>query len=134
MRITTICVTLLIFLAGAAVVSQEKNSPAHNHYVYDPAAQQTFGGIVAEANDYTCPVTGTLGSHITVKGDISTIEVHLAPASFLKQYEIQIHKGDRVTVTGSKIMYEGKESLIAKTLVVGHDTYNFRDPKGRPLW
>jgi len=135
MRITrTIWATLLMLLTCAAVVSQEKNPPAQNNYIYDQGTQQTFDGIVTDAKDYSCPVSGTVGSHITLKGDVSTMEVHLAPATFMKQYEITIHKGDRVTVVGSKITFEGKPALVAKTIVLGRDTYNFRDPKGRPLW
>ena len=135
MRITrTIWPMLLMLLTGAAVVSQEKNPPAHHNYSYDQATQQTFEGIVVETRDYSCPVSGSVGSHITIKGEISTIEIHLAPATFMKQYEISINKGDRVTVVGSKIEFEGKPSVIAKTVVLGKDTFNFRDPKGRPLW
>lgn len=136
MRITRIIwPVVLMLLAGAAVVSQEKNPPAQQHnYAYDQATQQTFEGVVVETKDYACPVSGSVGSHITLKGDVSTIEVHLAPATFMKQYEISINKGDRVTVVGSKIIFEGKPALIAKTIVLGHETFNFRDPKGRPLW
>jgi uncharacterized protein YdeI (BOF family) len=52
----------------------------------------------------------------------------------MKQYEINIHKGDKVTVVGSKITYEGKIALIAKSVEIGNDTYNFRDQSGKPLW
>jgi len=135
MRITrTIWPILLMLLTGAAIVSQEKNPPAQHNYAYDQATQQSFEGIVIEAKDYSCPVSGGVGSHITLKGEIGTIEVHLAPATFMKQYEISINKGDRLTVVGSKIVFEGKPALIAKTVVLGRDTFNFRDPKGRPLW
>src|SRR5690242_2053355 len=88
---------------GLALMSQEKNPPAQHNYAYDQASQQTLDGLVVETKDYSCPVSGTVGSHITVKSDISSIEVHLAPASFMKQYEITIRKGDRVTIVGSKI-------------------------------
>jgi len=119
---------------GLALMSQEKNPPAQHNYAYDQASQQTLDGLVVETKDYSCPVSGTVGSHITVKGDISSIEVHLAPASFMKQYEIMIRKGDRVTVVGSKINFEGKPALIARSVTVGRETYNFRSPKGIPLW
>lgn len=126
---------LLTFLAGvSSVVSQEKNSPTQVTYQYDPANQQTIRGWVAETRDFQCPVSGTMGSHITVKNELSSIEVHLAPASFMKQYEITIRKGDKVTVVGSNIIYDGKPALIAKSVIVDSDTYNFRDAKGKPLW
>ena len=67
----------------------------------------------------------------TTNGDI---EVHLAPATFMKQYGITISKGDKATVVGSRITFEGKPALVAKSVTIAHDTYIFRDDKGRPLW
>jgi hypothetical protein len=125
-----------LLLSGAAItlVSQEKNSPTHASYTYAPTSEQTMRGWVVETKDFQCPVTGTVGSHITVKSETGSIEVHLAPASFMKQYEINIRKGDNVTVVGSKITFEGKNALVAKSVVIGNETYNFRDPSGKPLW
>jgi DNA/RNA endonuclease YhcR with UshA esterase domain len=125
-----------LLLSGAAItlVSQEKSSPTHVNYTYTPTSEQTMRGWVVETRDFQCPVTGTVGSHITVKNETGSIEVHLAPASFMKQYEINIRKGDNVTVVGSKIMFEGKGALIAKSVAIGNETYNFRDQSGRPLW
>jgi hypothetical protein len=126
---------LLMGLVGVScVVSQEKNPPAQHNYAYDQATQQTLQGYVIETKDYNCPISGAVGSHISVKGEGETIEVHLAPASFVKQYEIMIRKGDRVTIVGSRIIFEGKPALIARSVSVGRDTFNFRDLKGRPLW
>ena len=116
------------------LISQEKSSPTHANYTYAPTSEQTMRGWVVETRDFQCPVTGTVGSHITVKSETGSIEVHLAPASFMKQYEINIRKGDNVTVVGSRIMFEGKGALIAKSVAIGNETYNFRDQSGRPLW
>jgi hypothetical protein len=128
-------ILIMLLLAGAgSVISQEKNTPPQNTYTYDLSTQHTVSGSVIGGRDFQCPVSGTLGSHITVKTETGAIEVHLAPTSFIKQYEILIRKDDNVTVVGSRIMFEGKPALIAKSIVIGRDTYNFRDPKGRPLW
>jgi len=126
--------TLLLLSAASSVVSQEKPSLARVSYTYDEANQQTVRGWVVETKDFQCPVNNAMGSHITVKSEAGSIEVHLAPASFMKQYDIAFAKDQNVTVVGSKITYEGKPALIAKSVTVGHETFNFRDPKGRPLW
>jgi DNA/RNA endonuclease YhcR with UshA esterase domain len=126
---------LLPVMAGlTALVAQEKNPPAQHGYSYDVANQQTVEGNVIETRDYSCPVSGSVGSHIILKSDSGSIEVHLAPATFMKQYEIMIRKGDKARVTGSRIIFEGKPALIAKSIIIANDTYNFRDGKGRPLW
>ncbi|MBZ5504954.1 MAG: hypothetical protein LAO78_05635 [Acidobacteriia bacterium] len=127
---------LLLVLAGAStLISQEKapSQPLHNH-AYDQTTLEKVEGLVVDTRDYNCPVSGTVGSHITVKADGGDIEVHLAPASFMKQYEIAIRKNEKVTIFGSRITFDGKPALIARSVVVGRDTFNFRDPKGRPLW
>jgi hypothetical protein len=137
MRFTRVLLGVFaLLLSGAAItlVSQEKSSLTHANYTYVPTSEQTMRGWVVETRDFQCPVTGAVGSHITVKSETGSIEVHLAPASFMKQYEINIRKGDNVTVVGSKIMFEGKGALIAKSVAIGNETYNFRDQSGRPLW
>jgi uncharacterized protein YdeI (BOF family) len=128
--------TLLLLLPAIAsrMMSQEKNTPPHPSYTYDLAKQQTMRGWVVETKDFQCPVTGTVGSHIVLKTETGNVEVHLAPASFMKQYEINIRKDDNVTIIGSRIMFDGKPALIAKSVAIGRETYNFRDPSGRPLW
>jgi DNA/RNA endonuclease YhcR with UshA esterase domain len=125
-----------LLLSGATItlVSQEKHSQTPVGYTYAPASEQTLRGWVVETKDFDCPVTGTVGSHLTVKNELGSMEVHLAPASFMKQYEVNIRKGDHVTVVGSKITYEGKSALIAKSVAIGNETYNFRDQSGKPLW
>jgi hypothetical protein len=137
MKVTKMLGALLLMtiaLGCAVLIAQEKNPPAQHNYAYDQATVQTFAGVVVETRDYNCPVSGTMGSHITLKGSSAEIEVHLAPARFMKQYEIAIGKGDQVTVVGSRITYEGKPALIARTVIIGRDTFNFRDAKGTPLW
>ncbi len=132
---TSRVVWALLVLAGATiVVSQAQNPPAQHNYKYEIASQQTVEGIVSDTRDYSCPVSGALGAHIIIKTVGSEIEAHLAPVTFLKQYDINIHKGDRVIVVGSRITYEGKPALIARTVTIAQDTYSFRDDKGRPLW
>lgn len=49
-------------------------------------------------------------------------------------YDIVIHKGDQVEIRGAKIVFEGKSSLIAKTVAVEQTTFTFRDNSGKPLW
>src|SRR5215470_12380904 len=96
---------------------------------YNVAQEQTFSGIIKDVKEYQCPGTGTVGSHISVAGDITTLEVHLAPASFLKQYDIVFKTSQRVTVTGVKFEFEGKPAMLARTVSAGQNTFTFRDPR-----
>jgi len=126
---------LLILLAGGTFLAgQDKTLASHEMFPYDSGKQVVISGVVQEVKAYKCPVTGTVGAHITVATGASTIEVHLAPVSFLKQYEIVINKGDKVEIQGAKIQFENKPSLLAKLVAIDQTTYAFRDPAGKPLW
>ena len=127
---------LLMLLAGATplTIGEDKTPPPHETYPYNIANQKVLTGTVIDVQDYVCPVTGTVGSHITVRHLGGTIEVHLAPAKFLKQYEIIINKGSEVQVEGAMATVDGKPGLLAKIMTDGYATYAFRDAKGKPLW
>jgi len=127
---------LLMLFAGNTplTVAADKTPIPHETYTYDFTNQRVVTGIVVDVQDYACPVSGTVGSHITVRHAGGTIEVHLAPAKFLTQYGIVISKGDQVQIEGATTTVDGKPALLAKIVADGNSTFAFRDPKGRPLW
>jgi hypothetical protein len=101
---------------------------------YDPAQETTLKGTVQEVNDYQCPISGSIGTHISVKSGFEIIEVHLAPAKFLKEYGIVIKPGDSVIVTGMRLTFDGKPAMIAKTVADDRERFRFREDDGRPEW
>jgi len=120
----------LVLLFAAPIRAQQKKLVPK----FDPANQTTIKGIVDQISEYECPISGAVGSHLTVKSDEGTVEVHLGTSSFLKEYGIAFAKGDTVQVTGTKTFFNGKPALLARQIVVGDRTYSFRDDKGIPLW
>ena len=131
-----LAIATLVFLASVfpIAVSQEKATVSHETYTYDVSSSKITSGTVLEVKEYNCPVSGTVGSHILLKRSGDIIEVHLAPAKFLKQYEIVINKGDQVAIEAAPILFEGKPALLARTVAIGNSTYAFRDTRGNPLW
>jgi hypothetical protein len=102
---------------------------------YNPATEATFKGTVEEVHDRQCPVSGGMGGHIVLKlSDGKTIEVHLATTKFMKNYDLVFNKGDEVEVTGSKVTFEGVETIFAREVKRGNDTFVFRDKDGNPVW
>ena len=102
---------------------------------YDPTKEAKFSGIVEEVRDRACPVSGGVGSHIVLKlKDGSAIEVHLATTKFVKAYDLVFAKGDQVEVTGTKVVFEGVETIFAREVRRGDDTFEFRDREGKPIW
>jgi len=119
----------LLFAVSAANAQEKKLVPK-----FDAANQTTIKGVIDQVSDYECPISGTMGSHLSVKNADETVEVHLAAAKFLKEYGIVFAKGDPVQVTGTKATFDGKPALLARQVIVGNRTYSFRDDKGIPLW
>ena len=126
---------ILVGFALLAMLSFAQEQKSRNVVpAYSQAQEQTFSGIVQEAKEYQCPVSGTIGSHVSVKEGSEVIEVHLAPAKFLRQYEMVLRPGDKVTITGMKFVFEGNPAMLARTVVDGQYTFTFRNRKGRPEW
>ncbi|SRR6266481_451802 len=101
---------------------------------YDAAQEKTIQGVVQAVTDHQCAILGALGTHLTVKTDTEEIEVHLAPAAFLKNYGMAIHNGAQVAVTGVPTHFANKPALLARVVVAGRETFVFRNPKGAPYW
>jgi TusA-related sulfurtransferase len=102
---------------------------------YDPAAEATFKGTVIDVVDRQCPMSGGLGSHLMVKlSDGGIIEVHLATTKFVKSFDLVFSKGDKVEIVGTKVQFEGKETIFAREVTRASETFMFRDKSGRPVW
>jgi len=102
---------------------------------YNPAAETVYKGVVDDIRDRQCPVSGGVGSHIIMKlQDGSTIEVHLATSEFTKMEEFNLRKGDAIEVTGWKTEFEGVQTIFAREVKHGNDTFVFRAKDGTPAW
>ena len=124
---------LVLTVAPAAV--GQKSKPDVAVPKYDPAAEATFKGTVEEAKDRQCPVSGGMGSHLILRLSPSkTIEVHLATTKFVKTYDLVFNKGDVVTVVGTKVQFEGVETIFARMVTLDNATFVFRDKDGTPIW
>ncbi|MGC2171074.1 MAG: hypothetical protein WA555_18150 [Candidatus Sulfotelmatobacter sp.] len=133
--IVTILATIGLVLTIAMSAGAQKSEPRVVVPKYDPAAEATFKGTVEEVKDRQCPMSGGLGSHLILRlSPTKTIEVHLATTKFLKDYELVFNKGDAVTVTGVKVQFEGVETIFAREVTRGTETFTFRDKDGTPIW
>ena len=125
-----VAAVMLAISAGPAFCGQKSEAPK-----YDVAREVTVKGVVEEVVDRNCPVSGGMGAHLILKlADGSSIEIHLAPTKFVKNYELVFAKGDQVEARGSKVNFEGKETIFARQVTRGNDAFVFRDDKGNPVW
>lgn len=127
---------LLIGMAACAVTIAGQSSAPDSTLVpkYNLSTEVRLRGMVVDINDHPCPISGGLGSHLILQTQEGTIEVHLAPTKFVKEYQLIFARGDNVEVLGSRVIFQGKDALLAREIVRGEDTFVFRDANGKPVW
>ena len=102
---------------------------------YDVAKEVTIKGVVQEVKDFECPVSRGMGAHLVVKTDKGLVTVHLALSKFLSDYGFNFAKGDEVVITGVKAKVgDDENSILARKIDRGNQTFTFRDKEGKPLW
>lgn len=133
--INFILAALALALAVASPVAGQKSEPGLIVPKYDRAFEGTFRGTVEEVRNRQCPVSGGMGAHLILRlSSGNTIEVHLATTKFVKTYDLVFNKGDVVTVVGTKVQFEGVETIFAREVTRGTETFVFRDKDGTPIW
>lgn len=137
--------TRLLMLATFAAISltvtmaqspaAPNSQPGLTTPTYDLATEATFQGRVEEVSDRQCPMSGGVGTHVILRlDDGKTIEVHLATAKFVKTMDFVFKQGDQIQVRGTKVQFEGKETIFAREITRGNETIMFRDKNGKPIW
>lgn len=101
---------------------------------YDPRSEIRIKGIVVAASDYYCAVSRTVESHLILQTGDGTLEVHLAAPAFVRQYRLTFAEGEVIEVLGSRIIFDGRETLLAREIGRGEEVFVFRDATGKPLW
>ena len=124
-----------IFLLAIALPASPKSAQKPLLPRYNPAAEAVYKGAVLDVRDRECPVSGGIGTHILMKVENgNTIEVHLATTEFTKMIEMNLQKGDPIEVTGWKTEFQGVQTIFAREVKYGNDTYVFRSRDGMPAW
>jgi len=100
---------------------------------YDPATEVTVQGTIDEVTEHTGPM-GWTGTHLILKTDKGTLEVHLGPSAFLAEKGFAFAPGDEIEVTGSKMKYEGEEALLARKVKKEEKSLTLRNAQGIPQW
>lgn len=98
---------------------------------YDPKTVETIDGKVLSVE--TMQQRGR-GVHLTLQTDKETVAVHLGPSWYIDKQTPKIETNDTITVTGSRITFDGKPAIIAAQVKKGNAILNLRDENGIPVW
>ena len=100
---------------------------------YDPATETTVTGTVEQVNHPQGP-NGMIGTHVDLKTEAGVFDVHIGPETFITKQGFSFEKGDTLTVTGSKQVLNGKDSIIAREIKKGDKVLTLRNANGIPDW
>lgn len=125
----------LVLIFAGNIYSQNGWGPGSSYNrMYDTKTVETISGSVISIDQILPDKNMSVGIHLllnTVNGNVS---IHLGPAWYIENQDIQIIKGDNVSVTGSKVTYNGDQVIIAKEVIEGDQLLKLRDENGYPLW
>lgn len=125
---------LLVFVLAlpSAMAQQQKHKGEPQ---YDRSTETTLSATIEEVSTPKCPMMAQKrGMHLTVKAGEESLVVHLGPAALMEEYGFAPKQGDIVEITGSRVRYGEKDSLLARRIVDGNVTVTLRDEQGKPVW
>ena len=102
--------------------------------LYDTTKIVTVEGTVTAVHRITPRRGMRPGVHLTLKTATGKVDVHLGPAWFIDNQDLKLVTGDTLTVTGSRIVFQGKPAIIAARVQKGDEVLVLRDDTGRPVW
>jgi hypothetical protein len=130
-----------VFILGLSLVNglyAQTASPAgppRAARMYDPATVETLAGEVVQVNVRTSRRTSAPGMmSLLLKTEKESINVLLGPSWFLDQQNFKLAAGDRVQVTGSRLVRPHRTILVAGEVKKGDQVLKLRDAQGNPLW
>ncbi len=103
--------------------------------LYDPTTTVSFAGRITGIT-VASPMNGAGNSvRVVVKaknGGSSLVE--LGPEWYVNNQRVKLHLKDKVVVHGSKVMLDGRGSIMASRVSKGKQSLVLRDTSGRPFW
>ncbi|MEO6202105.1 MAG: PRC-barrel domain-containing protein [Nitrospirales bacterium] len=126
--------------------SAKKHPSVHNQQAagimtrdFNPATVETVDGTVENVNnDLFESGVATTDSLIVldVKTSSGTERVRVAPDNYLKEQGVEVKEGDKVEVTGSRIMKDGESVIVASKVVLKRNgkVLAVRQDDGSPNW
>ena len=129
---------LLVIGAVSVLLAQTPGTGRGASPMYDVKTETTIKGTVESVET----VTGTGGrgrrglggTHLTVKTEKETLEVHVGPTAYLTEKGITLAKGDTLEILGSRVTIDKEPVVIARQIKKGDNTWTLRDASGRPMW
>lgn len=124
---------LFLLMCATPGLSQKAQQEEVSMPKYDLTTELKTKGIVDEVKLLSLGTRKDF-TELILKSGSDTVHIYLCPKPFQEEMGISFIKGDEIAVTGSKVKQETSDVILARELVKGTDTLQFRDNKGHPVW
>lgn len=122
-----------LVISSVAVFAQPRRGAGAGMPRYDKATETTVVGTVDEVQTHQGRAGGT-GTHLVLKTETGSLDVHVGPTSWLADQKYAFAKGDRLEVIGSKVKVDSADAFLARTIKRGDSTIVLRNQDGIPAW
>lgn len=125
----------LAMLSAAPGRAQRAGPPAAP--MFDTTTVETITGTVLRVDTVAAPPgmrRARAGVHVELRAGTDTVPVHLGPTWYMQRQSTRLAVGDRITVRGSRVTWQGKPAVVAAEVRKGGAVLTLRDRNGRPRW
>ena len=128
-----VALVLVVGLSIGLVSFAQTPRGAKGAPMYTPATETTVKGTIEAINQITGR-QGWGGTHLELKTESETLDVHVGPSWFLSQNKMTFAQGDEIEVTGSKVKFDNADALLAREITKGGQKLTLRNKNGFPVW
>lgn len=136
-----VCSAVIMWSGTIVVLAAEETgettaSPRYSQYstAYDPKTVETLSGTIIKIETFTTQRRAERGIYLRLRTENENIPVQLGPPWFLKKQQTTIKKGDKITVTGSRVTMRDEPVILAAEIRKGDEVIKLREKNGFPMW
>lgn len=124
--------TFLLTLMTMPLLAQG-SGPGTATRQYDAKTEVTVKGTIEDVQQQTGK-GGWKGTHLILKTESASVDVHVGPSSYIEQKQFVFAPGDTIKVVGSKVTITGHEAVVAREITKDGKTLVLRNAQGVPKW
>ncbi len=124
---------MILSLIGVMPLLWAQGRMGGGRRLYDVKSEVKVAGSVEEVQQFTGR-RGWSGTHLVLRTDSGTLDVHVGPTAYIEKQQFSFAKGDSIEVLGSQIKLSGKDTLLAREITKDGKKLTLRDQNGFPLW
>jgi hypothetical protein len=112
-----------------------KQFPDSHFSTFDKTTMMTLQCRVRSVGSFRPEKNATSGLRLKVETPAGeTYTVFAGPQHYYMLQSMRFRSDDMITVTGSKTKLDNKTVIMASKIQKSDETFDLRDPDGKPLW